>query len=146
MVTQIFGDVLFYPQKNSLTEFPSPESLKNRIIISTKPPNKRFESNRIKDNDNCAVLDGSESSSSSEEESWGKESQTEEETEGTVRPIYTQILIFVREVLAILSFQQALKRALLCSRMEVNMTRVKQQVLLNVIKDYIKSVHLITKA
>lgn len=96
MATQIFGEVLFYPQKNSLTEFPSPESLKNRIIISTKPPNERFESNRIKDNDNCPVQDGSESSSSSEEESWGKESQdsrTEEGTEGTVRPIHTFIFL-----------------------------------------------------
>ncbi|GAU43804.1 hypothetical protein TSUD_247930 [Trifolium subterraneum] len=75
MATQIFGEMLFYPQQAeylSLTEFPSPESLKNRVIISTKPPKERFKSNRIKDNGNYPSLDGS--SESSEDESSGKES------------------------------------------------------------------------
>ncbi|XP_057441798.1 phosphoinositide phospholipase C 6-like isoform X2 [Lotus japonicus] len=81
MATQIFGEMLYYPQSYCSTEFPSPESLKNRVIISTKPPKERFESNRIKENGNNPVVDGSESS---EEESWGKESpdsRTEMETE-----------------------------------------------------------------
>ncbi|CAJ2653393.1 unnamed protein product [Trifolium pratense] len=76
MATQIFGEILYYPQPEeclSLTEFPSPESLKNRVIISTKPPKERFESNRIKDNRNYPALDGS-STESSEDESSGKES------------------------------------------------------------------------
>nr|TKR74603.1 phosphoinositide-specific phospholipase C family protein [Populus alba] len=38
MVTQTFGGMLFYPESDSLVQFPSPESLKHRIIISTKPP------------------------------------------------------------------------------------------------------------
>ncbi|KAL5101863.1 hypothetical protein RYX36_006190 [Vicia faba] len=69
MATQIFGEMLYYPQAEclNLTEFPSPESLKNRVIISTKPPKERFESNRIKDNGNYPNLDGS--SESSEDES-----------------------------------------------------------------------------
>ncbi|GAV91847.1 C2 domain-containing protein/PI-PLC-Y domain-containing protein/PI-PLC-X domain-containing protein/efhand_like domain-containing protein [Cephalotus follicularis] len=44
MVTQTFGDLLYYPESDSLTEFPSPESLKHRIIISTKPPKEYLES------------------------------------------------------------------------------------------------------
>ena len=85
MATQIFGEVLFYPQTECLTEFPSPESLKNRIVISTKPPKECFKSNCIKDNGNCPMQNGSDSS---EEESLGKESpdsMAEAETEGTVR-------------------------------------------------------------
>lgn len=38
MVTNTFGDILFSPGSECLKEFPSPESLKKRIIISTKPP------------------------------------------------------------------------------------------------------------
>ncbi|MCI19953.1 phosphoinositide phospholipase C 6-like, partial [Trifolium medium] len=67
--------MLYYPQQEeclNLSEFPSPESLKNRVIISTKPPKERFESNRIKDNRNYPALDGS--SESSEDESSGKDS------------------------------------------------------------------------
>ncbi|XP_022990997.1 phosphoinositide phospholipase C 6 [Cucurbita maxima] len=62
MVTGIFGDTLFYPQADSLSEFPSPESLKHRIIISTKPPKEYLTSNK-KDK---ILSDGKESS---EEES-----------------------------------------------------------------------------
>ncbi|KAH1211861.1 Phosphoinositide phospholipase C 2 [Glycine max] len=83
MATQIFGEMLFYPGTDCscLTEFPSPESLKNRVIISTKPPKERFKSNRIKDN---PMLNESDSS---EEETWGNESpdsnKNEVETEDT---------------------------------------------------------------
>ncbi|XP_061376615.1 phosphoinositide phospholipase C 6-like isoform X1 [Gastrolobium bilobum] len=48
MATQIFGELLYYPQTDSLTEFPTPESLKGRILISTKPPKEYLES---KDNE-----------------------------------------------------------------------------------------------
>ncbi|KAK7311240.1 hypothetical protein RJT34_09251 [Clitoria ternatea] len=44
MATRIFGELLYYPQTDSLTEFPSPESLKGRILISTKPPKEYLES------------------------------------------------------------------------------------------------------
>ncbi|MED6150324.1 hypothetical protein PIB30_071241 [Stylosanthes scabra] len=72
MVTQIFGEVLFHPEPGCLKEFPSPESLKNRIVISTKPPKESFEANRIKDNENNSPLQNG--SDSSEEETWGKDS------------------------------------------------------------------------
>lgn len=38
MVTVTFGDILYVPKSEDLNEFPSPESLKGRILISTKPP------------------------------------------------------------------------------------------------------------
>lgn len=38
MIVQTFGEMLFTPGSSLLREFPSPESLKRRIIISTKPP------------------------------------------------------------------------------------------------------------
>ncbi|KAG9146238.1 hypothetical protein Leryth_007945 [Lithospermum erythrorhizon] len=38
MVIKIFGDMLYYPEKGYLEEFPSPDELKHRIILSTKPP------------------------------------------------------------------------------------------------------------
>ncbi|KMZ66673.1 Phosphoinositide phospholipase C [Zostera marina] len=38
MVKQTFGDLLFYPKISSMKEFPSPQSLMNRIIVSAEPP------------------------------------------------------------------------------------------------------------
>ena len=50
MVTRTFGEMLYYPQGECLAEFPSPESLKHRIVISTKPPKEYLEdSKQIKD-------------------------------------------------------------------------------------------------
>ncbi|CAH9108733.1 unnamed protein product [Cuscuta epithymum] len=49
MVTQTFGDILFIPGLVRLKEFPSPELLKKRILISTKPPKEYLEGNDIKE-------------------------------------------------------------------------------------------------
>ncbi|GLT81717.1 hypothetical protein SLE2022_001520 [Rubroshorea leprosula] len=38
MITQTFGDMVFLPDSDCLKEFPSPEELRYKIIISTKPP------------------------------------------------------------------------------------------------------------
>ncbi|CAA7389432.1 unnamed protein product [Spirodela intermedia] len=62
MVTQTFEDTLYYPKSEFLNEFPSPEALKRRIILSTKPPKEYLESELSKDKDG-----------ESEGESWGKE-------------------------------------------------------------------------
>ncbi|KAG0599415.1 hypothetical protein M758_12G149900 [Ceratodon purpureus] len=44
MILRIFGDALFYPPTNAaMKEFPSPEDLKGRIIVSTKPPKEYLE-------------------------------------------------------------------------------------------------------
>lgn len=42
MITQTFETMLYCPESD-LTEFPSPESLKYRIMISTKPPKEYLE-------------------------------------------------------------------------------------------------------
>ena len=49
MITRTFESMLYYPESDCLSEFPSPESLKHRIIISTKPPKEYLES-RSKEN------------------------------------------------------------------------------------------------
>lgn len=44
MITQTFGDMLFsHGSPQCLSEFPSPESLKKRVIISTKPPKEYLQ-------------------------------------------------------------------------------------------------------
>ncbi|KAI4306829.1 hypothetical protein L6164_030074 [Bauhinia variegata] len=49
MAIQVFGETLYYPETDSLDEFPSPESLKGRILISTNPPKEYLKSKRVKD-------------------------------------------------------------------------------------------------
>ncbi|KAF9594267.1 hypothetical protein IFM89_028924 [Coptis chinensis] len=64
MVTQVFGEMLFYPNSECLEEFPSPEALKYCIILSTKPPKEYLqllEGKTYRDKDLF------------EEDSWGKE-------------------------------------------------------------------------
>lgn len=41
MITQTFQDMLFIPECECLKEFPSPEELKYKVMISTKPPEKQ---------------------------------------------------------------------------------------------------------
>ncbi|XP_010534599.1 PREDICTED: phosphoinositide phospholipase C 2 [Tarenaya hassleriana] len=66
MVTQTFGDILFTPPVGEcLKEFPSPESLKKRIIISTKPP-KEYKEGKDEDGEKKGKTLG-------DEEVWGRE-------------------------------------------------------------------------
>ncbi|KAL6896807.1 hypothetical protein ACP4OV_007379 [Aristida adscensionis] len=44
MVLEVFGDILYYPETDHLKEFPSPEDLKKRVLLSTKPPKEYLES------------------------------------------------------------------------------------------------------
>ncbi|KAM3320400.1 phosphoinositide phospholipase C 6 [Capsicum chacoense] len=44
LVIQVFGEMLYYPESECVEEFPSPEELKHRIILSTKPPKEYLES------------------------------------------------------------------------------------------------------
>ena len=69
MATKIFGQMLYYPDSDSLEEFPSPASLLHRIIISTKPPKEYLESR----NPLVKQKDSSNVSPSSEEETPGTE-------------------------------------------------------------------------
>ncbi|KAL5200722.1 hypothetical protein ABZP36_021925 [Zizania latifolia] len=52
MLVETFGDLLYIPSSDPLNEFPSPEALKKKIIISTKPPQEYKESLKAKDNQN----------------------------------------------------------------------------------------------
>ncbi|RZC78237.1 hypothetical protein C5167_002455 [Papaver somniferum] len=49
MITETYGKMLFNPAKEGSAESHSPESLKYRILISTKPPKKRQEPKDIKE-------------------------------------------------------------------------------------------------
>lgn len=68
MVTQTFGEILFSPDSESMKEFPSPESLKKRIIISTKPPKEYLETKEKEKGD-----DSHQGKSSGDDEAWGKD-------------------------------------------------------------------------
>lgn len=63
MITETYGDMLFIPDCDCLNEFPSPEDLKYRIIISTKPPKEYLK----------AKTKSSNSAKDSDEDEWGKE-------------------------------------------------------------------------
>lgn len=67
MITQTFGDMLYYHDSESCKEFPSPEDLKEKILISTKPPKEYLEANDVKEKDN------GEKGKDSDEDVWGKE-------------------------------------------------------------------------
>ena len=68
MVTQTFQDILFYPKSECLQEFPSPEELKYRIIISTKPPKEYLEAKGSEDKENN-IQKGKDS----DDDVWGEE-------------------------------------------------------------------------
>ncbi|XP_030442149.1 phosphoinositide phospholipase C 2-like [Syzygium oleosum] len=69
MVNQTYGDMLFCPGSECLKEFPSPESLKKHIIISTKPPKRYLEAQETKEK----KIEQQKSKASTDEEAWGKE-------------------------------------------------------------------------
>ncbi|KAF2291649.1 hypothetical protein GH714_027822 [Hevea brasiliensis] len=80
MVTKTFGDMLFCPKSDQMKEFPSPESLKKRVMISTKPPKEYIEAKNIKEN---------ETRKSSKKEHWKDEkasSESELETNDKDQP------------------------------------------------------------
>ncbi|GMH30557.1 hypothetical protein Nepgr_032400 [Nepenthes gracilis] len=54
MVIETFGEMLYYPDSECLEEFPSPEALKYRIILSTKPPKEYLEAKQSKDKGNIS--------------------------------------------------------------------------------------------
>ncbi|PPR83736.1 hypothetical protein GOBAR_AA36978 [Gossypium barbadense] len=64
MVTQTFGKMLFRPESECLKEFPAPEDLKYKILISTKPPKEYLEAQTKKDK---------EKEKDSDDDVWGKE-------------------------------------------------------------------------
>ncbi|TVU27443.1 hypothetical protein EJB05_30054 [Eragrostis curvula] len=92
MLTETFGDLLFIPSSDSVKEFPSPESLMKRIIISTKPPQEYQEFLKVKDKakenqdasgnvDNLADKGSLRRMESNVEESDGKDELDDEDDE-----------------------------------------------------------------
>ncbi|KAK4756730.1 hypothetical protein SAY87_006857 [Trapa incisa] len=99
MVTETFGDLLYYPEGECLLEFPSPESLKHRIIISTKPPKEYLESKSPKNKEIIAALEndsddekerllGSEFDSKSDEDQDSDEATSSDQK----RPEYKRLI------------------------------------------------------
>lgn len=70
MVTETFGDMLFISGSESFAEFPSPELLKRKILISTKPPKEYLE---IKNLEVIHITNEHEEKKSAEEKAWGTE-------------------------------------------------------------------------
>lgn len=68
MITQTFGDMLFCTNGENLGEVPSPEELKYKIMISTKPPKEYLKSKSVKENSKKLLK-----SKDSDEDEWGKE-------------------------------------------------------------------------
>ncbi|KAL3837751.1 hypothetical protein ACJIZ3_022342 [Penstemon smallii] len=69
MITQTFGDMLFTPGPECLGEFPSPESLKKRVMISTKPPKEYLKAKDA----NVKESGSKKDKNSAVEEPWGRE-------------------------------------------------------------------------
>lgn len=69
MVIQIFGEMLYYPESGCLEEFPAPEALKYRIILSTKPPKEYLELRNQKEGETFSPVE----KDSSEEDYFIKE-------------------------------------------------------------------------
>lgn len=67
MVTEIFGDMLYTNETENLEQFLSPESLKKKVLISTKPPKEYLEGNtqgeEISENEGGTVANECQSSS-----------------------------------------------------------------------------------
>lgn len=68
MITQTFEDMLFYPKSECLQEVPSPEQLKYRIIISTKPPKEYLEAKGPDDKGS-----NNQKGKDSDDDAWGEE-------------------------------------------------------------------------
>ncbi|PIN17175.1 Phosphoinositide-specific phospholipase C [Handroanthus impetiginosus] len=72
MMSETFGNILV-PRSECYLEFPSPESLKNRIIISTKPPKEYLETEMLQEENGGSTTKGRKSS---EERAREKENPT----------------------------------------------------------------------
>lgn len=71
MVTETFGEALFTPPGSEcLKEFPSPESLKRRFIISTKPPKEYLQVKKGKESENNS---SQKEKDVTDDGAWGKE-------------------------------------------------------------------------
>ncbi|KAM5583238.1 phosphoinositide phospholipase C 4 [Rosa sericea] len=68
LLMKTFKDMLFIPDSECFKKLPSPEELKYRIIISTKPPKEYLEDKSVDDK-----VDNLHKRKDSEEDAWGNE-------------------------------------------------------------------------
>lgn len=84
MVTETFGDMLFCPESEKVEELPTPESLKHRILISTKPPKEFLEAT----DDKCSSSQKSQVSDV-DDDSW-----SDDRSFKVLRRIHTFIFVY----------------------------------------------------
>ncbi|KAK9683528.1 hypothetical protein RND81_10G147900 [Saponaria officinalis] len=75
ILMEVFGEMLYTLDSDHLDVFPSPEELKYRIIISTKPPKEYLEAKEGKDKEDI-------STGSSEDETQSNDSDNDEYVDG----------------------------------------------------------------
>ncbi|XP_057788883.1 phosphoinositide phospholipase C 6-like [Salvia miltiorrhiza] len=85
MVTHVFGDMLYVPDLDCLEEFPSPNDLKHKIILSTKPP-KEYLNNK---DDETTPADPQEKYLSESDE---EEEEKDEVQEKSKAPEYKRLI------------------------------------------------------
>ncbi|KAL7107654.1 hypothetical protein ABFS83_06G067900 [Erythranthe nasuta] len=81
MATQIFGEMLYTPESGLLEEFPSPEALKHKIILSTKPPKEYLGSNNNKDGETSSPKEKDSSDDEPEPEAEDKSDSEDEDSD-----------------------------------------------------------------
>ncbi|GFP97643.1 phosphoinositide phospholipase c 6 [Phtheirospermum japonicum] len=91
MVIQVFGDMLYCPEsEEGLQEFPSPEALKHKIILSTKPPKEYLSTTESKKNVETQEKDSSEDENDDKDE---EESDAFQQKSGNlVAPEYKHLI------------------------------------------------------
>lgn len=84
MLIEVFGEMLYCPGSQCLEELPSPEELKHRIVLSTKPPKEYLESRQQNDKETASPSgkDSSEDDSSMKETT--ENAAEENEAEGVI--------------------------------------------------------------
>lgn len=76
IVHRVLGEILYYPeQQEGFKQFPSPEELKKRIIISTKPPKEYLACQKGPEILTCGAAEGTEQVGQEVEQKkpWGEE-------------------------------------------------------------------------
>ncbi|XP_038711763.1 phosphoinositide phospholipase C 2-like isoform X2 [Tripterygium wilfordii] len=99
MVNGTFGDMLFVPQSDKLEEFPSPEYLKKKVMISTKPPKEYLETQTREEKETSEKSKKSSKKTNSEikpetneKDQLNEEEHLEEEDEDKTAPEYRHLI------------------------------------------------------
>ena len=90
MVTKTFGELLYCPESEYLEEFPSPEALKKRVMISTKPPehHESTHHNRSSSSNSTRTTSTSTSKSSFSKQNSKDSDEDEEKTADHIDQVY----------------------------------------------------------